>query len=214
MANSYGSSTIIRGGTLSTAILVNGGINSGLGSSPSAAPAPVLDGGTLQYTGAGGVAGTTDRTFTLTNNGGGLDATGNTGAMVFSNTAPIVADSTLAGTGARTLTLTGTSTLNNTLAGQIIDNSVSNKTNLSKTGAGTWILTNPSNTFTGNTTVAGGGVLKLSAASTNNIAGSSVVTVNGGSTLNVTGLTSATMTLGSASNTESQRNGDGLGHRS
>ena len=98
VANSYGGSTILSGGTVSTAILTNGGLNSGLGSSSAAAPALVLDGGFLRYTGNGGLTGTTNRTFTLTANGGGLDATGSTGAMVFSNTAPIVPDTTLAGT--------------------------------------------------------------------------------------------------------------------
>ena len=101
VANSYGGATILSGGTVSTAILTNGGLNSGIGSSSAAAPALVLDGGFLRYTGNGGLTGTTNRTFTLTANGGGLDATGNTGAMVFSNTAPIVPDSTLAGSGAR-----------------------------------------------------------------------------------------------------------------
>ncbi len=160
VANSYGGATILSGGTVSTAILVNGGINSGIGSSSAAAPALVLDGGFLRYTGAGGVAGTTNRTFTLTANGGGLDATGNTGAVVFSNTAPIVPDTTLAGSGSRTLTLTGTSTLDNTLAAQLIDNSATAKTNLNKTGAGTWVLSNPGSTFTGTTTVSAG-TLKL-----------------------------------------------------
>ena len=156
VANSYGGATILSGGTVSTAILTNGGLNSGVGSSSAAAPALVLDGGFLQYTGSGGLTGTTNRTFTLTSNGGGLDATGNTGAVVFSNTAPIVPDTTLAGSGARTLTFTGTSTLANTLAAQIIDSSATSKTSLTKSGTGTWILSNPASTYTGNTMVTGG----------------------------------------------------------
>ena len=182
---------------MSTAILVNGGINSGIGSSSAAAPALVLDGGFLRYTGAGGIAGTTNRTFTLTSNGGGLDATGNTGAVVFSNTAPIVPDTTLAGSGSRTLTLTGNSTLDNTLAAQLIDNSATAKTNLNKTGAGTWVLSNPGSTFTGTTTVSAG-TLKLAPVtpSSNNIASSSVVTVAPGATLNLAGLTNGTMVVG------------------
>src|SRR5438067_5847156 len=66
----------------------------GLGSSPNVANALILDGGILQYT---GTATSTDRAFTLTQNGGGLDGSGS-GPVVFSNTLPVV----LSGTGART----------------------------------------------------------------------------------------------------------------
>ncbi len=96
------------------------------------------------------------------------------------------------------MTLTGTSTLANTLAAQIIDNSATNKTSLTKSGAGTWILSNPASTFTGNTLVTGGGTLKLIPVtpSTNNIASSSLVTIDAGSTLDVTGLTGGTLVVG------------------
>ena len=193
-SNSYGAATIIRGGTLSTNILVKGGINSGIGSSPSVAPALVLDGGFLQYTGSGGVTGTTDRTFTLTTNGGGLDATGNTGPLMFTSTAPVVADSTLAGSGTRTFTLKG-NTSGNVFAGMLGDGT-GGATSLNVTGTGGWTLTN-THTYTGTTSIGGGSTLTLAptAPSTNPIAGSSKISVGSGSSLNVTGLTSGSFAL-------------------
>src|SRR5205814_9915724 len=50
---------------------------------------------------------------------------------------------------------TGTSTDTNTFAGQIV-NGTGGVTSLTKSGTGKWILTHPSNTYSGNTTVSGG----------------------------------------------------------
>jgi autotransporter-associated beta strand protein len=69
--NTYSGVTTISGGTLSVGTLANGGTDSNIGASSNAAANLVLDGGTLQYTGAGV---STDRLFTLTNNGGTIDA--------------------------------------------------------------------------------------------------------------------------------------------
>lgn len=116
---------------------------SNLGLSTNAGGNLVFNGGTLQYTGTGA---STDRLFTLTTNGGGLDASGS-GPLTFSNTGSVA----LSGTGARTLTLTGKNT--GTLGPSLADNGGS--TSLVKTGAGTWILTGTNN-YSGGTTIAGG----------------------------------------------------------
>ncbi len=194
-ANTYTGATIIRGGVLSTASLANGNSTSGIGNSPSTAPALVLDGGTLQYTGAGV---STDRSFVLTTNGGGIDASGS-GPLVFSTSSnvmlvppPIVASGPLAGTGARAITLTGTNTNQNVFAGQIVDGT-GGATSLVKNGAGWWTLTN-NNTYSGSTTV-NGGTLTLSAATNNNIASSTLINVGASGLLDLSGLNSSTLVL-------------------
>jgi autotransporter-associated beta strand protein len=191
-ANTYTGATIISGGILSTASLANGGTASGIGNSINVAPALVLDGGTLQYT---GVTVSTDRTFTLTQNGGSFDASGS-GVLTFSNTLA----GAYTGSGNRTLTLTGNNTGANTLAGQIIDassSSGSGLTSISKTSSGQWVLSNVNNLYSGNTTVSGG-TLALSAANNNNIPNSPVISVASGATLNVSGLNSGTLALNSS----------------
>ena len=133
------------------------GFSSSIGISPSAATNLVLDGGTLQYTGP---AASTNRLFTLTQNGGALDASG-TGAVNFSNTGSMG----FGGTTARTLTLTGSNTGPNTLAAIIGDVSTGNATSVTKSGAGTWVLSG-ANTFTGPTTISAG---TLAAGATNTL---------------------------------------------
>jgi fibronectin-binding autotransporter adhesin len=153
--NSYTGSTTVRAGWLSVNCLKDGNVNSSIGASSNAASNLVIaDGGgggvgaTLSYTGAGD---STDRMFTIGAGGGALDASG-TGALVFRNTAPIA----MQGTGNRTFTLTGINTGNNTLAAQIVNPTAGGVTALTKTGTGTWILTNPNSSYTGITTVSGG----------------------------------------------------------
>ena len=161
------------------------GVGNGIGISTNVASNLVLDGGTLQYTGA---AINTDRLFTVgAGEAGGatgtLDASG-TGALNFTNTGAIAYGS---GAGARTLGLTGTSTAANTLASLIGDNGAG-MVSVTKSGAGSWTLTG-ANTYTGATTV-NGGTLKLARAGT---AGSATggtlatsatgITVNTGGTL-------------------------------
>lgn len=178
-ANTYVGVTTISGGILSTPLLANGGVASGIGRSTNAAANLVFDGGTLQYTGTGA---STDRQFTLTTNGGGFDASGS-GALNLTGTAAV----TLSGAGARTLTLTGSSTAANTLNAPLGDNGGSSS--LIKSGAGTWVLTG-ANTYSGQTWIQSG-ILALSGNST--IANSSRVIADG--VLDVTGLTAASASV-------------------
>jgi autotransporter-associated beta strand protein len=197
-ANAYSGTTTISGGTLSVTSLANGGTTvtnglgnapSGIGSSANAAANLVLDGGTLQYTGP---AASTDRLFTVTGNGGTLDASG-TGALVFSNTGAAVFSGA-----ATTLTLTGTSTAQNSLAAILANGTAA--TSVTKTGPGTWDLTGV-NTYTGATAVNAGTLLV-----DGTLAGG--VTVAAGTTLGGTGGTvtgavavSGTLSAGNATTT-------------
>ncbi|WP_160746776.1 autotransporter-associated beta strand repeat-containing protein [Croceibacterium soli] len=157
-ASSYSGTTTISGASvLQVHCLADGGSNSSIGASGSGAANLVISGGSsLRYLGSGG---STNRQFTLGTGGGSLYASG-TGAIAFTSTAPIALTGTNA---ARTLTLRGTNTGNNLLAGLIADNGTG-RTALTKTDAGTWVLTNPNSTYTGITTISGGvlGVDKLS----------------------------------------------------
>ncbi|HSI07821.1 MAG TPA: autotransporter-associated beta strand repeat-containing protein [Rariglobus sp.] len=58
-------------------------------------------------------------------------------------------------TGSTVLTLTGTNTGSNTVSG-VIDNGTATTVGISKTGAGTWVLSNTANTYTGPTTISRG----------------------------------------------------------
>ena len=150
----------------------------------------------LQYTGTGA---SSDRSFVLTNNGGGIDASGS-GPLVFSTTSsvmlipsPIVTTGPLAGSGPRLFTLTGTNSGLNIFAGQILDGT-GGATSLNKSGLGQWELTNV-NTYSGGTTVAAGTLSLASPFSTNNIASSTPINVAAAGVLNVNGLANAALAL-------------------
>lgn len=191
-ANTYLGSTIISGGILSTNSIANGGTASGIGKATNAAGALVLDGGTLQYTGA---TASTDHTFTLDQNGGTIDGSGS-GPLSFTNTLAGI----YSGSGNRTLNLIGSNTGANTIAGPIIDASSSNgsgATAITKSGAGKWVLSNAANTYSGPTTVNAGTLALTSALTSNNIASSTSINVVSGATLDATGLTGGTLALAS-----------------
>ncbi len=179
-ANTNTGSTTLSGGVLSVTTLANGGSASGLGQSTNAAANLVFDGGTLQYTGA---AVSTNRLFTLTANGGALDASG-TGALTFTSTGNIA----FSGNGniSPTLTLTGFNTAANTLSAAIGNNGTGT-TSLIKSGNGLWVLTN-SNTYAGDTTINGGTLADgaLNAFSPNSVikfAAGTALTVNNNETI-------------------------------
>lgn len=149
--NTYSGRTTISGVTLVAPALRNAGTASSLGDATgSNATIGIGSAGTagaLRYTGSGD---STDRAIDLAGTTGGatLDASG-TGAIVF--TSPFTAS----GAGNKTLTLTGTNTALNEIRGAIVDNGGTNRTSVSKTGAGTWLLAGAS-TYTGDTTLTGG----------------------------------------------------------
>jgi len=186
-SSSYTGSTVINQGTLAVACLEDGGANSSIGSSSTAASNLVLSGGTLQYIGTGG---STNRQFTLgASTTSKLDASG-TGAIAFAHAGPLTFAS--ANT-AQTLTLGGTNTGNNILGAQITNNGTG-VTRLTKNDAGTWVLTNANSTYTGVTTI-NGGVLAVDKLSNGGLASSigassaaaANLVIGNGSTLRYTG---------------------------
>jgi fibronectin-binding autotransporter adhesin len=171
-ANTYTGSTTINAGTLQVSSLANGGSASSLGASSNAAGSLILNGGMLRYTGA---AASTDRGFTLSASSS-IDASG-TGAINFTNTATPAYG---AANTARGLTLTGTNTGNNTLAATLANNGTGVNT-LTKSGIGTWVLSG-NNSFTGTTTLTGGGTLVLDFSSQNSskLSDTSALTIGAG----------------------------------
>ena len=173
--NLYTGVTSVTGGILSTGstgILANGGTASSIGKSTNAAGNLVLDGGTLQYANTG-AAESTDRLFTVGSTVAGatgtLDASGSN-AVNFTNTGSIAYGTTGQ---PRTLALTGTSTAANTLAPLIADNGAG-QVSVTKSGPGSWTLTN-ADSYTGSTTVSAG-TLVVSGSLT----GTTGVSVTGG----------------------------------
>ena len=76
----------------------------------------------------------------------------NHATLIFNNTGPVV----FSGTGDRTLTLTGTSTGDNEMRLQLIDNPNGGILSIAKDSTGVWLLGNTSNTYTGTTTIRRG----------------------------------------------------------
>jgi fibronectin-binding autotransporter adhesin len=153
--NSYTGSTTVRTGGLSVNCLKDGNVNSSIGASSNAASNLVIDdngsggmGARLIYTGAGD---STNRMFTIGAGGGALEASG-TGALKFTNTAPIA----MPGAANRLLSLAGANIGDNTLAAQINNPIAGGVTSLTKTGTGTWVLSNANSTYSGVTTINGG----------------------------------------------------------
>ena len=172
--NTYTGVTRISAGTLQATTIVNGGSNCSIGAATNVATNLILNGGTLQYTGA---TVSTNRLFSLQASST-LDASG-TGAVNFNNTGTMGFSSSTAD---KTLTLTGSNTDANTIAAIIGDNiaDVTGVTALTKSGTGTWVLSG-ANTYTGPSTISGG-TLRLT--NTAAVSGTSLVAV-GGNTLHL-----------------------------
>ena len=140
--------------SLNASVLANGGVASSIGASTSAATNLILDGGTLFYTGTS--AATTNRLFTVTQNGGAIYANG---GLTLNNGGPIV----FSGTGDRTLSLEGETTAVCTFGNDIGD-PTSGKTSLTKIDPCTWVLASTAVlTYSGNTNM-NMGTLKFSVA--------------------------------------------------
>ncbi len=214
--NTYNGVTTISAGTLVVTKLANGGAASSIGDSTSAAGNLVFGLGTvLRYTGSGD---STDRAFTFNGTGNSIGWTFNasgTGALNLTNTG----STSNVNTGAnqsRIYTLTGTSTADNTFASELGNNGA-NSASLTKSGIGTWVISG-SNTFTGASTLSGGGTLILDygAASSpqdnSRLFDTTVLTLNngggnltlrGGSHVEVVG----SVTIGSGGHTSITRDG-------
>ena len=146
-ASTFTGPVVIQGGTLMTNALPNGGVNSPIGASSNAASNLVFNGGILGYNGT--VASTTNRNFTLAGNGG-FDASG-TGALTINGNIVVSAVG-----GAQTFTLTGSGAGAGTLGSVVADGTGGNITSLTKSGTGTWTLTQTTNPYSGATSILGG----------------------------------------------------------
>ncbi|MEN3940092.1 autotransporter-associated beta strand repeat-containing protein [Prosthecobacter sp. SYSU 5D2] len=158
-ANTFTGSVLVSTTNISFSSLANGGVASSFGQGTGEvtlgdASSVVA----LTYTGTGGV---TDRLFkagngsadiTITNNGSGAIEFNNTGAFGGATTA-----------GPRKLTLSGTqatspatATTGHSIFGQQLTDYANHPLSLTKSGSGTWLLSNLDNSFTGGITMTGG----------------------------------------------------------
>lgn len=99
--NSYTGATVLNGGVLSTPVIANSGVNSGIGAASAAPGNVVFNGGTLAYTGG---SASTDHGITLTNGGGTIDV---------ANGDVLALNGNIGGNGTLTVVDSGTLILNN-----------------------------------------------------------------------------------------------------
>lgn len=160
--NSYTGATNVNGGTVAFMSIDNVGAASSSLGAPDLADATINIGGTtttgtLHYVGTSIGGHTSDRVVNLSGTTGGatIEANG-TGPLL------LTGSNTATGAGIKTLTLSGTNTGNNSI-GVIVDNSVTNTTSVTKSGAGRWVLTG-SNTYIGPTAINEGTLVITGAA--------------------------------------------------
>ena len=173
--NSYEGTTTVQSAALSEVLsvtkLADGGVNSSIGRSSNAASNLRIQNMSLRYTGTGD---STDRLFTINGSAAadyaGIEANG-TGPLNFTNTGAIAYGTT---NQTRTLTLYGTNTGSNTFA-PTIGNNGTGAVSLTKSGAGTWVLTG-ANTYTGTTTLSAGTLV----VGNDNALSSGPISFNGG----------------------------------
>jgi fibronectin-binding autotransporter adhesin len=149
-ANTYtGITTITAGGRFAPTVAL-GGTASGMGQSSNSSSNLIIDGGTF----AG--VGSTDRSFTLTTNGGSLD---NSGGLYFTGPGTVALP---AGVNT-TLTLTGTNTGHNTFNLSLADPGGGFVTSILKTGTGKWTFSaDGTKTYSGQTHITAGELEALS----------------------------------------------------
>jgi fibronectin-binding autotransporter adhesin len=159
-SNSFTGGVNITGGAQLYALsLANAGSNSALGNSGTIALGSVATAGILGFSSLSANS-TTDRAVDLAGTtGGGSILSSATYAVKFTG------NFTASGAGSKTLTLRGTNTGNNEISGAIVDNSAINKTSISKSDAGAWILSGNSS-YTGGVTVGAGTLSFTSVANT------------------------------------------------
>jgi len=148
--NTFTGTVTVNTGTLSLVSMGNGYSNDSLGGSSSFATNLVINNNaTLRYIGSGNSS--SDRLFTVGTGGMTLENSGS-GTLALTNNGVMQMAGTVA---ARTLTLTGANAGANSLAANIPDYS-SVVVSLTKSGSGTWALTNSASTFSGNVAVTSG----------------------------------------------------------
>ena len=189
-ANTYTGVTTVSGGTggtLEVTSLANAGVASSIGAASSNPYNLVIAGGNntgvLRYIGATNA--TTDRLFTIGNQGGQaciLESSGG-GTVNFTNTGTV---GYLTTNQVRILTLGGNNTGDNILNPQFVNNGTATLS-IVKTDVGTWILANTSSSYTGSTTINSGilGISKLTdygtASSIGKGTAGTAIAFNGGS---------------------------------
>lgn len=172
--NSFTGAVSVNQGTLSASSIADSGINSAIGAgSVINIGSGTNTAGTFTYTGAGG---STNRTINLaaTTTGGAVINSSGTGALVFTGAF------NNAGSGAKTLTLGGSNANNNEI--QSVISNGSGTLTVTKTNAGTWVLSNANNSFTGAVSINQGmlAVNSIAAGGTNSALGAGTV-INFGS---------------------------------
>jgi len=180
--NTYTGVTTLTGGTTSISSLTNGGVASGIGQATNAAANIVFDGGTLEYTGAGE---TTDRLFTVTENGGTYDNTSASGVSNFNNGGAISSS----GSGDRTLTFNLGKTL---YVSPDLSDPGTGTLSIDKTGSGGLNLRG-TNTNTGDLTIsAGGASFEQAGTYVGNIVNNGTLSWNSGTSTTYAGVISGT----------------------
>ena len=147
-SSSYARPFVLQEGAIAVTSVASAGSNSPLGRGTSASML-VLDGGKLVYTGSS--TGTTDRLFTVTENGGAIECAG-TGKLQLTSTGSVVQT----GVGDRTLTLRG---VNSDCEFKFrLGDPSSGKTSLHKEEGGRWIMSGGSGslTYSGDTVIDAG----------------------------------------------------------
>jgi autotransporter-associated beta strand protein len=151
-SSSYARPIVIQNGSIAVTSVALAGANSSLGTGSSASML-VFDGGRLIYN--SGSAGTTDRTFSVTQNGGTIEVAG-AGKLALTSTGSIVQT----GTGDRTFTLTGVNA--DCEFRFALGDPASGKTTFRKDEGGRWIMNGAANTLTySGDTIIDAGILIL-----------------------------------------------------